>query len=100
MAINASEVKHVAKLAKLAFSEDDLQKFTGQMDKIIQMVQQLSDVETEGVPVTTHISDTQGVMRADQAEPGTSRDLLMRNVPQHQDGYIKVPAIIDESEEA
>ena len=100
VAINANEVEHVAKLAKLAFSKDELQKFTGQLDKIIEMVQQLSDVDTIAVPVTTHISDSQGVMREDKAVAGTSRELLMKNVPQHQDGYIKVPAIIDESEEA
>ncbi|MDN7146099.1 Asp-tRNA(Asn)/Glu-tRNA(Gln) amidotransferase subunit GatC [Liquorilactobacillus mali] len=100
MAISASEVEHVAGLAKLAFTDEELQKFTGQMDEIIGMVQQLSEVDTDGIPVTTHVTDATGVMREDVAVSGTPREELMRNVPQHQDGYIKVPAIIDESEEA
>ncbi|MDN2453573.1 Asp-tRNA(Asn)/Glu-tRNA(Gln) amidotransferase subunit GatC [Lactobacillus sp. UCMA15818] len=100
MAISASEVKHVASLAKLAFTDEELQKFTGQMDEIIEMVQQLSEVNTDGIPVTTSVTDAIGVMREDVTVSGTSREELMKNVPQHQDGYIKVPAIIDESEEA
>ncbi|MCP0886089.1 Asp-tRNA(Asn)/Glu-tRNA(Gln) amidotransferase subunit GatC [Ligilactobacillus sp. WILCCON 0076] len=99
MAINAQEVKHVAGLAKLEFTDKQLDMFTGQMDEIIKMVQQLSEVDTTGVPVTTHVTDAVNVMREDVAAKGMDRDLLMKNVPESQDGYIKVPAIIDESEE-
>ena len=88
MAIGSEEVKHVAGLAKLAFK-----------DEIINMVQQLSEVDTTDVPVTTHVTDAINTLREDVAVKGTDRDLLMKNVPQSQDGYIKVPAIIDESEE-
>ena len=100
MAITADKVKHVASLAKLAFTDEQLQKFTGQMDEIIKMVQQLSEVDTTGVPVTTHVTDAKNVLRADVSEKGTDRDLLLKNCPDSQDGYIKVPAIIDESGEA
>jgi len=99
MAITASEVAHVASLAKLSFNAEELEKFTGQMDEIINMVQELSEVDTTDVPVTTHVTDAFNVMREDVAVKGTDRELLMQNVPESQDGYIKVPAIIDESEE-
>ena len=99
MAISANEVKHVASLAKLEFSDAKLQKFTGQMDQIINMVQQLSEVDTTDVPVTTTVTDAFNVMREDIAVKGTDRELLMENVPERKDGFIKVPAIIDESEE-
>ena len=82
MAITANEVKHVASLAKLEFTDEELQKFTGQMDEIINMVEQLGEVDTTDVAVK-----------------GTDRTLLMKNVPEEKDGLIKVPAIIDESEE-
>ncbi|SEM91707.1 aspartyl/glutamyl-tRNA(Asn/Gln) amidotransferase subunit C [Ligilactobacillus sp. WC1T17] len=100
MAITANEVEHVASLAKLKFTDEELQKFTGQMDAIIDMVEQLQEVDTTGVPVTSTVTDATNVMREDVAVKGTDRDLLMENVPEHQDGLIKVPAIIDESEEA
>lgn len=100
MAITADEVKHVAQLAKLEFTADELKMFAGQMDDIITMVQQLSEVDTTGVPVTSTVAEAKNVMRKDVAVPGTDREELMKNVPQKDRGLIKVPAIIDESEEA
>ena len=69
------------------------------VDQIINMVQQLSEVDTTDVPVTTTVTDAFNVMREDIAVKGTDRELLMENVPERKDGFIKVPAIIDESEE-
>ena len=99
MAITANEVKHVASLAKLEFTDEELQKFTGQMDEIINMVEQLGEVDTTDVPVTSTVTEEVNVMREDVAVKGTDRTLLMKNVPEAKDGLIKVPAIIDESEE-
>lgn len=99
MAITANEVKHVASLAKLEFTDEELQKFTGQMDEIINMVEQLGEVDTTDVPVTSTVTEEVNVMREDIAVKGTDRTLLMKNVPEEKDGLIKVPAIIDESEE-
>ena len=99
MAITANEVKHVASLAKLEFTDEELQKFTGQMDEIINMVEQLGEVDTTDVPVSSTVTEEVNVMREDVAVKGTDRTLLMKNVPEEKDGLIKVPAIIDESEE-
>ena len=99
MAITANEVKHVASLAKLEFTDEELQKFTGQMDEIINMVEQLGEVDTTDVPVTSTVTEEVNVMREDVAVKGTDRTLLMKNVPEEKDGLIKVPAIIDDSEE-
>ena len=98
MAINEEKVKHVAKLAKLSFSDDELAGFTDQLGKIIDMVEQLEAVDTEGVPFTSNVSASINVMREDVAAPGWSRDELMENVPESEDGFIKVPAIIDNGE--
>ncbi|WP_086349036.1 Asp-tRNA(Asn)/Glu-tRNA(Gln) amidotransferase subunit GatC [Candidatus Enterococcus clewellii] len=98
MAISEEQVKHVAKLAKLSFSSEELTGFTDQLGKIIDMVELLEEVDTEGVPFTSNVVETINVMREDQAEPGMNRDELMKNVPESQDGYIKVPAIIDNGE--
>ncbi|MEO1770865.1 MULTISPECIES: Asp-tRNA(Asn)/Glu-tRNA(Gln) amidotransferase subunit GatC [Enterococcus] len=98
MAINEEQVKHVAKLAKLSFSDDELTGFTDQLGKIIDMVEQLSEADTEGVPFTSNVIDTVNVMREDVATEGWSRDELMKNVPESEDGFIKVPAIIDNGE--
>ena len=98
MAISEEQVKHVAKLAKLAFADEELASFTDQLGKIIDMVEMLEEVDTEGVPFTSNVSASINVMREDVAAPGWSRDELMENVPESEDGFIKVPAIIDNGE--
>ena len=98
MAISEEQAKHVAKLSKLSFSDGELSDFTDQLGKIIDMVELLGEVDTEGVPFTSNVTHSINVMREDVAIPGTSRKELMKNVPESEDGYIKVPAIIDNGE--
>lgn len=98
MAISEEQVKHVAKLAKLSFSDDELHEFTSQLGKIIDMVETLEEVDTEGVPFTSNVAETINVMREDIAAEGWNRQELMRNVPESEDGFIKVPSIIDNGE--
>lgn len=98
MSISKEEVKHVAHLAKLSFSDEHLASFTQQLDKIIGMVEMLDEVDTDGVVVTSNATGLINVMREDVAVPGTSRTELMKNAPESQDGFIKVPAIMDNGE--
>ena len=99
MAIEESEVRHVAKLAKLSFVDHEILHFTEQMSDIIDMVEQLKEVDTTGVEVTTHGYSLVNVLREDVPVKGTDRDLLMRNVKTSEDGFIQVPAIMGEGEE-
>jgi len=99
MAIEESEVRHVAKLAKLSFADHEILHFTEQMSDIIDMVEQLKEVDTIGVEVTTHGYSLVNVFREDVPVKGTDRDLLMRNVKTSEDGFIQVPAIMGEGEE-
>ena len=99
MAIEESEVRHVAKLAKLSFADHEILHFTEQMSDIIDMVEQLKVVDTTGVEVTTHGYSLVNVLREDVPVKGTDRDLLMRNVKTSEDGFIQVPAIMGEGEE-
>lgn len=98
MAISKEQVTHVAKLSKLSFPQEEVEEFTNQLGKIIDMVEQLGEVDTEGVPFTSNVNQAINVMREDVAQPGWDRDELMRNVPESEDGFIKVPAIIDNGE--
>ena len=88
MAIEESEVRHVAKLAKLSFADHEILHFTEQMSDIIDMVEQLKEVDTTGVEVTTHGYSLVNVLREDVPVKGTDRDLLMRNVKTLEDGFI------------
>ncbi|MBO0419276.1 Asp-tRNA(Asn)/Glu-tRNA(Gln) amidotransferase subunit GatC [Vagococcus fluvialis] len=98
MAISKEEVKKVAALSKLSFKEEELELFTSQMGKIIDMVEELGEVDTEGVPFTSNVVSEINVLREDVVVKGESREELLKNVPETKDGFIKVPAIMDNGE--
>lgn len=98
MAISKEEVKKVAVLSKLSFKEEELELFTSQMGKIIDMVEELGEVDTEGVPFTSNVASEINVLREDIVLKGESREELLKNVPETKDGFIKVPAIMDNGE--
>ena len=68
--------------------------------KIVDMVELLNEVDTEGIPVTTTMADRKTVMREDVAVAGDDRDELFKNVPQSENYYIKVPAILEDGGDA
>ena len=97
--IDRQEVKHVADLAKLSSDDAALDKITPQLEEIIDLFTDLQKVDTDGVepmytPTTEH-----NVMREDKGVQSGQRDELLANAPETHDGLIKVPAIIDESED-
>ncbi|MFD1441295.1 Asp-tRNA(Asn)/Glu-tRNA(Gln) amidotransferase subunit GatC [Lacticaseibacillus hegangensis] len=97
--ISKDSVAHVAGLAKLAFSEDELQQYTAQLDEILNMVAQLETVDTTGVPVTTQSIHLENVMREDVAVNDTDVQDLLANVPTKKGTLIQVPSIIDKEDD-
>lgn len=95
MKISEEDVRHVAKLSKLAFSEQETREFATTLTKIVDMVELLNEVDTTGIPVTTTMADRKNVLREDVAVKGQAREDLFKNVPEAQDNYIKVPAILE-----
>ena len=100
MKISEEEVRHVADLSKLSFAEEETAEFATTLSKIVDMVELLNEVDTEGIPVTTKMADRKTVMREDVAVAGDDRDELFKNVPQSENYYIKVPAILEDGGDA
>ena len=100
MQITREEVTHVARLSKLAFTEEETAEFATTLSKIVDMVELLNEVDTEGVAITTTMADQKNVMREDCAQAGTSREELFKNVPEKENHYIKVPAILEDGGDA
>jgi aspartyl-tRNA(Asn)/glutamyl-tRNA(Gln) amidotransferase subunit C len=94
--ISNEQVKHVANLARLAITEDEAERFTKQLDAIITFAEQLNELDTTNVEPTYHVLDMKNVFREDIKEKGLPREDVLKNAPEHQDGQIKVPAIIGE----
>lgn len=97
--ISKDSVAHVAGLAKLAFSEDELQQYTAQLDEILNMVAQLETADTKDVPVTTQSIHLENVMREDVAVNDTDVNDLLKNVPTKKGTLIQVPSIIDKEDD-
>jgi len=95
MAINEETVKQVAKLAKLEFDEKAIHPITKELDQIVEMVEQLDALDTEGIEGTYHGLPQTNVWREDKVQRGTDREDLFKNVKTRKDGYIEVPAMFD-----
>ncbi|AXQ78064.1 Asp-tRNA(Asn)/Glu-tRNA(Gln) amidotransferase subunit GatC [Streptococcus chenjunshii] len=100
MKISEEDVRHVASLSKLSFSEAETAEFATTLTKIVDMVELLNEVDTTGVPVTATMAERQTVVRDDVAAAGDDRDELFKNVPQAENYYIKVPAILEDGGDA
>ncbi|WP_332633312.1 Asp-tRNA(Asn)/Glu-tRNA(Gln) amidotransferase subunit GatC [Halalkalibacter flavus] len=93
--IQEEQVKHVANLARLAITEDEAKMFTEQLDAIITFAEQLNELDTTGVEPTTHVLDMKNVLREDKPEKGLPVEDVLKNAPDHEDGQIRVPSIIE-----
>ncbi|KAF0816076.1 MULTISPECIES: Asp-tRNA(Asn)/Glu-tRNA(Gln) amidotransferase subunit GatC [unclassified Cytobacillus] len=93
--ISTDQVKHVAHLARLAMTEEEAKAYTEQLDKMISFAELLNELDTEDVEPTSHVLDMKNVLREDKAKKGLPQEEVLKNAPDHQDGYIKVPSIIE-----
>lgn len=88
------DVEHVAKLARLALSEEEKVKFAEQLTKIIDNFNALKAVDTRGVEPMAHTLPLYNVLREDKVVR-TSSDQLLKNAPDEENGFFKVPKIGD-----
>lgn len=91
--IQRETVQHVAKLARLELTEEEQERFTDQLGHILEYVEQLREIEPEGV--VTHALSLTNVLRPDETRPSLPREELLRNAPSVENGMFKVPRILD-----
>jgi len=95
MKISKEEVAHVAYLARLHFSEEEKEKFTTQLNKILEYMDQLAKLDTSRIEPTFHAVAQTNVFRADIVRPSISQELSLSNAPDRDRGFFRVPKIID-----
>ena len=93
--ITKEEVIEVAHLARLAITDDEAVHFADQLEAITNAMELLNELDTENVEPTTHVLSMVNVLREDKAEAGLDRELVLKNVKEHEAGQIKVPTILD-----
>lgn len=94
--INRDDVRHVARLARLALPEECIATITGQLESILDYVSHLQSIDTTDVPPTTRAVEVVNVMRADQAQATAVRDELLNQAPQREGDLLVVPRILAE----
>lgn len=93
--ITIKDVQHVAKLARIAVSEDELKKYQGQLERILGYIAVLKTKDTEGVPPTAHPYETSTVWREDVAKPFPNLDDLFKNAPEMEESFYRVKKVIE-----
>ncbi len=96
MPITVEDVEKIAKLAKLRFTEEEKQKFTEQLARIIAYVEKLNELDTERVPPTYHVLPLTNVTREDQVKPWLTQEEALANAPKKLKGYFSVPKVISQ----
>ncbi|RSL31754.1 Asp-tRNA(Asn)/Glu-tRNA(Gln) amidotransferase subunit GatC [Salibacterium salarium] len=93
--ISKDQVRHVAHLARLSVTEDEVDTFTEQLDAIIGFAEQLNELDTENVEATTHVLDIHNVLREDEERPSLAREEALKNAPDQENGQVKVPSVLE-----
>lgn len=94
--ISRDEVAHLARLARLAVTDDELDLFAGQLDQILQSVAQVSEVAADDIPPTSHAVPLTNVFREDVVRPGLDQQQALSGAPAAEDGRFRVPRILGE----
>jgi aspartyl-tRNA(Asn)/glutamyl-tRNA(Gln) amidotransferase subunit C len=91
MAIEREDVLHVARLASLALSEDEVERFGGQLNAILEAVGKVSELDLSDVPPTSHPLDLVNVLAEDEPRPSLPLDQVFANAPERDGDAFRVP---------
>jgi aspartyl-tRNA(Asn)/glutamyl-tRNA(Gln) amidotransferase subunit C len=94
MSISRQDIEKVALLARLQLTNDELDAMTGQLAEIVAYVDQLAEVDTEGVEPMAHAIELKNVFREDQVHASLPREEALANAPHHDDRGYLVPAVL------
>ncbi len=95
--VSREEVEHVAALARLRLSDEELERFSGQLSRILTYVQDVNGVDTTGIPGTmSMVASDANVLRDDEVRPSLSLEQAVGNAPETVDGLFHVPQVISE----
>jgi aspartyl-tRNA(Asn)/glutamyl-tRNA(Gln) amidotransferase subunit C len=94
MSVTRENVAYIAELARLRFTEPEQDKMTNELNTILQYIEKLNEIDTEGVEPLSSIHDPINVLRADVEKTSLSNAEALKNAPDKQDRFFKVPKVI------
>jgi aspartyl-tRNA(Asn)/glutamyl-tRNA(Gln) amidotransferase subunit C len=95
MSVSSEQVRHIAKLARIAMSDAEIERMVPELNNILGWVEQLGEVNTDGVEPLTAVIDQKLRLRDDAVTDGDIRDDVLANAPEAQHGFFAVPKVIE-----
>ena len=95
MAIEIKDVEYTAKLARIDLSAEEKELFAQQLDRILEYINKLNEVDTSGVEPTTHVLPLKNVYREDKVQDSLPIDKALQNAPEKEGAFFKVPQVIE-----
>ncbi|MGH8884857.1 MAG: Asp-tRNA(Asn)/Glu-tRNA(Gln) amidotransferase subunit GatC [Egibacteraceae bacterium] len=96
MSLSTEEVRHVARLARLALTDEEVESLRSQLSDILAYAEKVGEVAASDVPPTGHAYPLRNVLRADEPRPSLTADEALSTAPEPQDGRFQVPRIVGE----
>lgn len=93
--LSLEQVEHIAELAKLRLTDEEKERFRGQLSEILAYAERLQELDTEAIPPTATVLPLRTVLRPDEPRPSMPREDILANAPAAQDGCFVVPAVLD-----
>ena len=94
--INREDVEHVAHLARLHLTDDEVNRMQMQLSNILEAIETLQQVDTSHVGPTASVIELENVMRDDEVQPGLTREAALANAPLRDDPFLRVPTVLQE----
>lgn len=95
MSVDIATVKRVAHLARIAVSDADAEAMTSELNTILGFVEQLNEVDVEGVEPMTSVTPMEMKKRADEVTDGNKADDIVANAPASEDNFFQVPKVVE-----
>ena len=95
MSVTNQDVKKVARLARIALPEDQVEPMTDELNNILNWIEQLGEVDVEDVEPMTSVVETSLPMREDVVTDGDIQDKVLANAPKSEDGFFVVPKVVE-----
>ena len=90
--IDRQQVLHVAKLARLKLTDDEVERMADELSSILEHVERINELDLDGVEPTSHVVDVENVLRPDEPRPSLPRERALANAPDASDDGFRVPS--------
>jgi aspartyl-tRNA(Asn)/glutamyl-tRNA(Gln) amidotransferase subunit C len=94
VSVSIHDVEHVARLAKLSFTEEEKKRLVSELNSILDYMEQLNELDTSNVDPLSHVIELSNVFREDIVKPGLTREQALRNAPARGEKFFKVPKVL------